>query len=111
MRPELHRLCSLDELEEGTITGGSLPDGHRVAIVDVPDRWVLADRSRMAAWFEHYGTDDLPVIQQVLWPDRFGYFPNDVGSQPGFRKRQPLLRDHPLTYPRLEGRSSGRIRR
>lgn len=82
-----------------------------VRIVDVPDRWVLADRSRMSAWFEHYGTDGLPVVQQVLWPDRFGYFPNDVGSQPGFRKRQPLLRDHPLTYPRLEGRSSGRIRR
>lgn len=82
-----------------------------VRIVDVPDRWVLADRSRMSAWFEHYGTDDLPVVQQVLWADRFGSFPNDPGSNPGFRKRQPLLRDHPLSYPRLEGRSSRRGRR
>ena len=81
-----------------------------VRIVEVPNRWVLADRSRMASWFRHYGTRDLPVIQQVLWPDRFGNFPNDPGSQPGFRKRQPLLRDHPLSYPRLEGRSSYRRR-
>ena len=81
-----------------------------VRIVEVPNRWVLADRSRMSAWFKHYGTDRLPVIQQVLWPDRFGNFPNDPGSQPGFRKRQPLLFDHPLSYPRLEGRSSYRSR-
>ncbi|MEJ5988411.1 non-heme iron oxygenase ferredoxin subunit [Ramlibacter sp. PS3R-8] len=32
MSAELHHLCRLDELEEGTITGGRLPDGHRVAI-------------------------------------------------------------------------------
>ncbi|MGX5652777.1 non-heme iron oxygenase ferredoxin subunit [Hydrogenophaga borbori] len=45
MRPELHRLCSLDELEEGTITGGSLPDGHRVAIYLVDgDVYVTDDR-------------------------------------------------------------------
>jgi len=67
---------------------------------------IAASNRQSPAWHVPF-----TVRQQVLWPDRFGYFPNDVGSQPGFRKRQPLLRDHPLTYPRLEGRSSGRIRR
>jgi p-cumate 2,3-dioxygenase ferredoxin subunit len=45
MRPELHQLCRLDELEEGTITAGTLPDGHRVAIYLVDgDVYVTDDR-------------------------------------------------------------------
>jgi len=45
MSEDLHRLCCLDELEEGTITGGTLPDGHRVAIYLVDgDVYVTDDR-------------------------------------------------------------------
>src|SRR5690606_587913 len=45
MSEDLHRLCRLDELEEGTITGGTLPDGHRVAIYLVDgDVYVTDDR-------------------------------------------------------------------
>lgn len=43
MPHELHRLCALDELEEGTITGGSLPDGHRVAIYLVDGQVYVTD--------------------------------------------------------------------
>lgn len=35
MSNTLHRLCRIDEVEEGTITEGHLPDGHRVAIYKV----------------------------------------------------------------------------
>jgi nitrite reductase/ring-hydroxylating ferredoxin subunit len=45
MSSELHRLCRIDELEEGTITGGVLPDGNRVAIYLVDgDVYVTDDR-------------------------------------------------------------------
>lgn len=86
-------------------------DGLGVRIVDVPDHWVRADRSRMSAWFRYYGPTELPVVQQLLWPDRLGHFPDDPAFQPSLRKRQPVLRDHPLSYPRLNACGPGRRRR
>lgn len=43
MNCEKHRLCRLDELEEGLITGGSLSDGHRVAIYLVDGKVYVTD--------------------------------------------------------------------
>lgn len=86
-------------------------DGINVRIVDVPERWVRADRSRMSAWFAYYGSDRLPVVQQVLWPDPLGRFPDDPAFQQSLRTRQPVLRDHPMSYPLLQSRGPGRRRR
>jgi p-cumate 2,3-dioxygenase ferredoxin component len=45
MTSRLHRLCALDELEEGAIRQGELPDGHKVAIYRVDgDVFVTDDR-------------------------------------------------------------------
>ena len=43
MSTELHRLCGLDEIEEGTITPGRLPDGHAVAIYKVDGEIYVTD--------------------------------------------------------------------
>ncbi len=86
-------------------------DGLGLRIVDVPDRWVRADMSRMVAWFRHYGNRHLPVVQQLLWPDRLGHFPDEEQFLTSLRSRQPLLRDHPTTYPRRNACGPGRRRR
>jgi p-cumate 2,3-dioxygenase ferredoxin component len=43
MACELHRLCALDELDEGSITAGRLPDGHHVAIYKVDGEVYVTD--------------------------------------------------------------------
>lgn len=72
-----------------------------IRVSDVPDRWVLADRDRMAAWFFHYGREQTPVVLQILLPDRDGYFPDDAECSDDVRRRQPVLRDNPLRYPKI----------
>lgn len=43
--PQLHRLCGVDDVQDGEILGGGLPDGHRVAIYRVDgDIFVTDDR-------------------------------------------------------------------
>jgi hypothetical protein len=76
-------------------------------LIDVPDRWVYADTDRMAAWFVHYGAGGrsvpTPRIQQIVWPDKFGRFPDDPDCEPVVRRSQPILRDHPMSYPKRAG--------
>lgn len=76
-------------------------------VVDVPDRWIYADQSRMAAWFAHYRSPHraLPPlrIQQILWPNGLGYLPDEPECDPLFRRRHPILREHPLSYPTIDG--------
>lgn len=43
MSSTLHRLCRLDELEEGSIGARTLPDGHRVAIFRVAGEVYVTD--------------------------------------------------------------------
>lgn len=43
MSSPLHHLCALSDLEEGVITGGSLADGHRVAIYLVDGKVYVTD--------------------------------------------------------------------
>jgi len=80
--------------------------GIAFGIVDVPDRWVFADQSRMAAWFRHYGSTGTSLphlrIQQILWPDRFGRLPDDPACSSYIRRCQPVLRDHPMSYPKRD---------
>jgi len=42
-KESLHRLCRLDELEEGVIAAGTLPDGHRLAIYLVDGEVFVTD--------------------------------------------------------------------
>ena len=93
-----------------------LLDGVGVKVLDVPDEWVLGDRSRMAAWFAHFGAADssrpLPEIRQVVWPDAAGRFPDDPRCAEWVVREQPLLRDAPLHYPkRMAGPSARHHRR
>lgn len=89
--------------------------GSSFRLVDVPDRWYRLDINRMAAWFTHYARPGMSqralVVQQIVWPDRFGRFPDDPEADPLFRRRQPMLRDRPLSYPMRSGRVSGGARR
>jgi len=93
----------------------TLLDGVAVKVLDVPDEWVLSDRSRMAAWFAHFGASEssgaLPEIRQVVWPDAAGRFPDDPLCAEWVVREQPLLRDAPLHYPKRSGGPSVRHRR
>jgi hypothetical protein len=79
-------------------------DGAAVKLLPVPDQWVLADLSRMAAWFRHFdtgtGTLSLPEIEQVVWADAAGRFSDDPGCADWVVREQPILRAAPLHYPR-----------
>ena len=86
-------------------------DDIDIRVAEVPDRWVLADRSRMAAWFFHYGREQMPVVQQILLPDRDGYFPDEDECSDDVRRRQPVLRDNPLRYPKIIPHRNRRQRR
>lgn len=72
-----------------------------IRVAEVPDRWVLADRSRMAVWFDVFGGATVPVVLQILLPDRDGYFPDEDECSDDVRRRQPVLRDNPLRYPKI----------
>ena len=55
--------------------------GVNAKVLPVPDEWLLTDFSRLAAWFRHFCPDGeslpLPEVQQVVWPDAAGRFPDD----------------------------------
>jgi hypothetical protein len=74
-----------------------------IKVLDVPDEWVRADLDRMATWFAHFGTgaSSLPVpsVQQVVWADRAGRFPDDPRCADAVVREQPILRDAPLHHP------------
>jgi hypothetical protein len=90
-----------------------LIDGHPAKVVDVPDDWVLADPARMAAWFAHYGamSDVLPDVEQLLWADAAGLFPDDPQCAGWVVREQPILRDAPLHHPRRVAGQHERHRR
>jgi hypothetical protein len=86
--------------------------GGTFRLVDVPDRWVLDDRSRMAAWFERqrwpWSPTLLPEVRQVVWPDEAGRYPDDDDAPPATRRAQPILRDRPSSYPARGSRAARR---
>jgi hypothetical protein len=68
----------------------------------------------MAAWLRHYGTerDSAPDVQQLLWPDQNGRFPDDPLFDRELRRQQPLLSADPYRYPKpYVPRSQGRHRK
>lgn len=80
-----------------------LIDGAPAKLLPVPDDWVLADPSRMAAWFEYFGVDTssprLPKVQQLVWPDATDRFPDDPRCAEWVVRDQPILRAAPLHHP------------
>ena len=82
-----------------------------IRVTEVPDRWVLADRERMAAWFDVFGRTTVPVVLQILLPDQNGYFPDEEQCADDVRRRQPVLRDNPLRYPKITPNRTRRQRR
>ena len=87
-----------------------------IALMPVPNKWLERDRTRMAAWFNHFGDDARPQVLQAVWADAAGRMPweHDVPS-PEFRQ-QPVLLEDPISFPtpprnRPVGRTAKRRRR
>lgn len=79
-------------------------DGVPVRLRDVPDEWLQYDPSRMAWWFAwNRSRDDrfgeLPVVQQIVWPDDDGRFPDDPACEWHVVEQQPVLAVDPFSFP------------
>lgn len=53
----------------------------------------VAVHAYMGRAVRFYG-EEFPAIH-CIWPDRFGYFPWDSGTDPEYRRMQPMLSDGP----------------
>lgn len=89
MCSELHRLCSLENLEDGVITAGFLPDGHKVAIYLVDGEvYVTDDRcSHGDASLTEEGTVDGCVVE-CSW--HFGTFDIRTGQPTASPCTEPI---------------------
>lgn len=87
--PELHRLCSLDEVEEGSITAGQLVDGHRVAIFKVDGEIYVTDDqcSHGAASLSDEGSIDGCIVE-CSW--HFGAFDVRTGQPAASPCTEPI---------------------
>ncbi|MEZ5215852.1 MAG: DUF4262 domain-containing protein [Ilumatobacteraceae bacterium] len=89
-------------------------DGVAVKIVDVPDEWFLTDPDRMAVWLDEVerrtGAWALPPVQQIVWADAEGRFPDDPSCLPEVARQQPVLRDDPFSVPHRSRRELRRAR-
>jgi hypothetical protein len=79
-------------------------DGLPVRLRPVPDEWLQYDPSRMAAWFawnrdRRHRFGELPVVQQILWADDHGAFPEDPSCEWHVVEQQPLLDVDPFSFP------------
>lgn len=79
-------------------------DGVLVKIQQVPDEWLQCDPTRMDHWFawsrsrnDRFG--ELPVVQQIVWPDDHGVFPDDPSCEWHVVEQQPLLGPDPFSFP------------
>jgi nitrite reductase/ring-hydroxylating ferredoxin subunit len=86
---ELHRLCSLDEVEEGHITAGRLADGHRVAIYKVDGEVYVTDDqcSHGAASLSEEGSIDGCTVE-CSW--HFGAFDVRTGQPSASPCTEPI---------------------
>ena len=90
--------------------------GRKARLAHVPVDWVLADFDRIAMWLNIYGGDTdsiaLSELQQVVWTDAHGRFPDEPGCEPAIARGQPLLNLDPVahTAPQPRGKP-GRHRR
>ena len=79
-----------------------------IKLVDVPNQWLIADRSRMAMWFNHYGPGrerlTEPAVRQLVWADADGRFPDDPSCNPKIAAMQPVLKVDPHRYPKIKPR-------
>lgn len=87
--PELHRLCGLDEVEEGSITAGLLADGHCVAIYKVDGEVYVTDDlcSHGAASLSEEGSVDGCIVE-CSW--HFGAFDIRTGQPTASPCSEPI---------------------
>jgi hypothetical protein len=79
-------------IEPGTIERFN---GVPVRLDPVPTEWVTSEDDPMGQWFHHYGigrpTIEPPPVLQLVWADRWGVLPGEVGCERGIEQVQPLL--------------------
>ncbi len=94
------------------VAGDSIDvDGVPVRLEDVPDAWVQFDPGRVGLWFgwheegpgRRWGVGEMPVFQQLVWPDRDGWFPDDHRCDPHVAATQPVLAADPFSVPTPDG--------
>jgi hypothetical protein len=87
-------------------------NGVPVTLVPVPPEWVMSEDDPMGQWFAHYsvGRSALqpPAVLQLLWADRNGLLPGELGCQRTIDELQPRLDVDPLWTPGRRGRTVDR---
>ena len=83
-----------------------------VKLVEVPSAWLAFDNSRMTLWLQHYApgrnTLTAPQINQLMWADADGRFPDDPACDPDIKDLQPVLAADPTAFPRRQSRAERR---
>lgn len=98
---------------ERRLSGMSVPlgtplqiDGLAVRVEEVPGAWLDQDLDRMASWFRlevdrrpDFDFLARPEVQQVVWADGSGRFPDDAGCSQHVVRSQPLLKQDWTSFP------------